>query len=120
MSTKANVRQRIQIPNGSDLGGANDDHDQNGVEDVAAEQGPKSALTVHIMTHQRLSRDDRQNIVLLVVLYLLQGVPVGLAFGSIPFLLKQKVSFSDIGFFSIAQYPYRCVAQATCCAARPR
>ena len=37
---------------------------------------------------------------------LLQGVPVGLAFGSIPFLLKAKMSYTQIGVFSLAHYPY--------------
>jgi len=31
---------------------------------------------------------------------------VGLAFGSVPFLLKSKLSYSQIGFFSLATYPY--------------
>ncbi|KAG0332663.1 hypothetical protein BG004_001155 [Podila humilis] len=51
---------------------------------------------------------DTWNFLLLVVLYLLQGVPVGLAFGSIPFLLKSKadMSYSQIAVFSLAHYPY--------------
>ncbi|KAF9436260.1 hypothetical protein BGZ76_004465 [Entomortierella beljakovae] len=53
-----------------------------------------------------MSSKDSWNFALLVVLYLLQGVPVGLAFGSIPFLLKAKMSYSQIGIFSLASYPY--------------
>ncbi|KAG0376084.1 hypothetical protein BGX24_008307 [Mortierella sp. AD032] len=53
-----------------------------------------------------LSGADTWNFALLVVLYLLQGVPVGLTFGSIPFLLKAKMSYSQIGIFSLAHYPY--------------
>src|SRR6185312_9358136 len=37
---------------------------------------------------------------------LLQGIPVGLASGSIPFLLKSKLSYGQIGIFSLASYPY--------------
>lgn len=37
---------------------------------------------------------------------LLQGVPVGLAFGSIPFLLKSHLSYGQVGIFSLASYPY--------------
>lgn len=42
---------------------------------------------------------------------LCQGVPFGLAFGSIPFLLKSisdsnGTSYTDIGLFSLASYPY--------------
>ncbi|KAF8944894.1 hypothetical protein BGZ47_003547 [Haplosporangium gracile] len=53
-----------------------------------------------------MSVKDTWNFALLVVLYLLQGVPVGLAFGSIPFLLKAKMSYTQIGVFSLANYPY--------------
>lgn len=31
---------------------------------------------------------------------------MGLAFGSVPFLLKSKLSYSEIGLFSLATYPY--------------
>ncbi|ORZ36113.1 MFS general substrate transporter [Catenaria anguillulae PL171] len=37
---------------------------------------------------------------------MLQGVPVGLAFGTLPFLLKQKLSYTDMAVFSLAGYPY--------------
>ena len=37
---------------------------------------------------------------------LLQGIPVGLAFGSIPFLLRAKLSYSQIAVFSLCTYPY--------------
>jgi PAT family acetyl-CoA transporter-like MFS transporter 1 len=53
-----------------------------------------------------LSRKDQNNFLLLVLLYFLQGIPMGLAMGSVPFLLKQVVSYSSIGVFSLAAYPY--------------
>ncbi|KAJ2004451.1 hypothetical protein GGI04_002605 [Coemansia thaxteri] len=49
---------------------------------------------------------DFGNILLLIVLYWLQGIPLGLAHGSIPFLLKEKLSFAQVGLFSLAGYPY--------------
>ena len=49
---------------------------------------------------------DLKNIFLLVFLYLLQGVPLGLSFGSIPFLLKSKLSYADLALFSLSSYPY--------------
>ncbi|TPX68781.1 hypothetical protein SpCBS45565_g02954 [Spizellomyces sp. 'palustris'] len=49
---------------------------------------------------------DAGNITLLIVLYLLQGVPLGLSFGAVPFLLKSKLSFADIALFSLSSYPY--------------
>lgn len=72
-----------------------------------------------------LSEKDRGNFALLVVLCkygslpcyslgslsvyfvdLLQGVPVGLSFGSIPFLLKAHLSYSQIAIFSLSSWPY--------------
>ncbi|KAJ1762142.1 hypothetical protein LPJ77_000373 [Coemansia sp. RSA 2523] len=49
---------------------------------------------------------DFGNITLLIALYWLQGIPLGLAHGSIPFLLKEKLSFAQVGLFSLAGYPY--------------
>ncbi|RKP28345.1 hypothetical protein METBISCDRAFT_20764 [Metschnikowia bicuspidata] len=54
----------------------------------------------------KLPRRDLLNFVVLVVLYTVQGVPVGLAFGSVPFILKSKVSYSQMGVFLLASYPY--------------
>ncbi|KAI9142650.1 MFS general substrate transporter [Paraphysoderma sedebokerense] len=53
-----------------------------------------------------LPKKDSSNIILLVLLYLLQGVPFGLAFGTLPFLLKSKLSYSDMAVFSFSGYPY--------------
>ncbi|KAK9465880.1 acetyl-coenzyme A transporter 1-domain-containing protein [Lipomyces arxii] len=54
----------------------------------------------------KLPPADFRNFALLCVLYLLQGVPVGLAMGSVPFLLKSKLSYGQVGLFSLASYPY--------------
>ena len=54
----------------------------------------------------RLPMQDRRNFGLLVLLYFLQGVPMGLATGSVPFLLKPHMSYSALGVFSLASYPY--------------
>ena len=53
-----------------------------------------------------LPRQDRRNFLLLVLLYFLQGIPMGLATGSVPFLLKKHLSYGQIGIFSLASYPY--------------
>lgn len=53
-----------------------------------------------------LDRADAASAGLLVVLYLLQGIPLGLVFGSVPFLLKSKASYSALATFSLASYPY--------------
>ena len=49
---------------------------------------------------------DQRNFLLLVLLYFLQGIPMGLAMGSVPFLLKNHMSYGQIGTFSLASYPY--------------
>ena len=49
---------------------------------------------------------DKRNFLLLCVLYFLQGIPLGLSSGSIPFLLKNYLSYGQIGIFSLAIYPY--------------
>lgn len=53
-----------------------------------------------------LPLSDRRNFLLLCLLYFLQGVPMGLAGGSVPFLLKPYLSYGQIGVFSLASYPY--------------
>lgn len=53
-----------------------------------------------------LPTQDRRNFLLLVLLYFLQGIPMGLATGSVPFLLKEYLSYGQIGVFSLASYPY--------------
>lgn len=53
-----------------------------------------------------LPRQDQRNFLLLVLLYFLQGIPMGLAMGSVPFLLKNHMSYGEIGIFSLASYPY--------------
>ncbi|KIM47934.1 hypothetical protein M413DRAFT_16004 [Hebeloma cylindrosporum] len=53
-----------------------------------------------------ISGKDRRGMVLLCVLYLLQGVPLGLALGSVPFLLKEHLSYSQLATFALSSYPY--------------
>ena len=49
---------------------------------------------------------DRQNIALLTFLYVLQGIPLGLA-GSIPYLLQSRnVSYRDQAKFSFVYWPF--------------
>lgn len=51
-------------------------------------------------------RADRGNIALLVLLYAIQGLPMGFVFGSIPFMLKERVSYDALAAFSFAGWPY--------------
>ena len=65
-------------------------------------QTPTMATT----SFQDLPSQDKRNFLLLVLLYFFQGVPMGLAGGSVPFLLKPYLSYGQIGVFSLASYPY--------------
>lgn len=53
-----------------------------------------------------LSWQERLNMALLVLLYALQGIPLGLTTGSLPFMLQHKLSFTQVGIFSLSAYPY--------------
>lgn len=57
------------------------------------------SLAWHTQAHLRPDNTVRS---LRVQTDLIQGIPIGLAFGSIPFLLKSKLSYSQLGTFSLA------------------
>lgn len=67
---------------------------------------PPQTPTVQAQGFLQLPKQDQRNFALLVLLYFLQGVPMGLATGSVPFLLKSHLSYGQIGVFSLASYPY--------------
>lgn len=41
-----------------------------------------------------------------LILDLLQGVPLGLTFGTLPFLLKPRLSYSKLAVFALSTWPY--------------
>ncbi|KAF7727663.1 hypothetical protein EC973_007321 [Apophysomyces ossiformis] len=93
-STNTTLRRKEPI--------ADDDREELELHDLskdAPDEGKQEEQ--HVLTGK-----DRANFALLVVLYMLQGVPVGLSFGSIPFLLKAKLSYSQIAIFSLSSWPY--------------
>ncbi|KAI0932743.1 hypothetical protein AcW1_000228 [Taiwanofungus camphoratus] len=53
-----------------------------------------------------VSSRDKRAIILLIILYLIQGFPLGLASGSIPFILREHLSYSQLAIFSLSGYPY--------------
>ena len=59
-----------------------------------------------VTSFSNLPPADKRNFLLLVILYFLQGIPMGLAYGSVPFLLKDYLSYGQIGVFSLAIYPF--------------
>ncbi|KAH9988800.1 acetyl-coenzyme A transporter 1-domain-containing protein [Russula compacta] len=62
----------------------------------------------HLETKHKapLSLEDKRAMALLCVLYLIQGVPIGLALGSIPFILREHLSYSQLATFALSSYPY--------------
>lgn len=75
-------------------------------ERVAANGSAEAELMEKGKEATPLSQKDRQAIALLVLLYLIQGVPLGLSLGSIPFILRSKLSYSQLGVFALSAYPY--------------
>lgn len=114
--------------NGSANGGSMESHLEMRRKHPVLESPGRDSQTAHLMSREGFSlddevpptptspnpnasffdlpRQDRRNFLLLVLLYFLQGIPMGLAFGSVPFLLKPYLSYGQIGVFSLASYPY--------------
>lgn len=61
-------------------------------------------VTALIDWHQSILPDDA--LLCYMTRYALQGIPLGLAFGSLPFVLSEKLSYADQADFSISAYPY--------------
>ncbi|EGG25128.1 putative acetyl-CoA transporter [Cavenderia fasciculata] len=59
----------------------------------------------HTSLYKRFG-DDLGNIIWLIILYLFQGIPLGLTFGTIPFLLHKHSTYTQIGIFSLTGFPY--------------
>jgi hypothetical protein len=49
---------------------------------------------------------DLSRAALITGLYALQGIPLGLVHGSLPYLLKKHLTYTDLAVFSFASYPY--------------
>ena len=131
MGTKSR-RNRSKEPNGSASTTGGQNGHSNGSMNNNVEYRRKNAsldtpaVTANLMARDSFSLDDhvprtptmnnhgffqlpvqdRRNFGLLVLLYFLQGVPMGLATGSVPFLLKPSMSYGALGVFSLASYPY--------------
>lgn len=70
-------------------------------EDVVCADSPS-----HETVKMELSRNDKAAITLLMFLYVLQGIPLGLA-GCLPYLLQdRKVSYTDQAVLSFIFWPY--------------
>ncbi|KAI8274117.1 hypothetical protein K4K59_010606 [Colletotrichum sp. SAR11_240] len=126
-STKRKALADLAVDTDGTNGHANGDMNQNNVEYRRKTTAPGSdTVTANLMARESFTLDDpvpktpiannhgffelpvqdQRNFLLLVLLYFLQGVPMGLAGGSVPFLMKDHMSYSEIGIFSLASYPY--------------
>ncbi|WQF83205.1 Putative ampG-like permease/Acetyl-coenzyme A transporter 1, MFS transporter superfamily [Colletotrichum destructivum] len=126
-SVKRKALADLAVDTGSTNGHANGVMNQNSVEYRRKATAPGSdTVTANLMSRESFTLDDpvpktpiannhgffelpvqdQRNFLLLVLLYFLQGVPMGLAGGSVPFLMKDHMSYSEIGIFSLASYPY--------------
>lgn len=76
------------------------------IGEVAAQNYTSTTHDRKTLSFSQLAPRDRQRFLVLVLLYLLQGIPLGLAMGSVPYLLKEHLSYGEIGIFSLASYPY--------------
>lgn len=96
----------LQIENMSDIDmGVTSTSEPEEGEEVSFIQGSDS----EDRNHQRVRpgiRGELGNVLLLLFLYVLQGIPLGLA-GSIPLILQSKsVSYKDQAFFSFVFWPF--------------
>lgn len=86
-----------------------DDIDDEEIDELEADDtaqilpGPEAAAS---SSHSWIPKNDWGNIGFLLFIYLLQGIPLGLAH-SLPFILSsRKVSYADQGTFSFAFWPF--------------
>ncbi|KAJ7033133.1 acetyl-coenzyme A transporter 1-domain-containing protein [Mycena alexandri] len=59
-----------------------------------------------INRNKPVSSEDKRAMVLLCVLYLIQGVPPSSFIGSMPFILQKHLSYSQLATFALSGYPY--------------
>ena len=60
----------------------------------------------HPLTLWEVVLEDGKAFWTLIMLYAVQGAPLGITMGALSFLLKRSFSFSAMGLFSMATYPY--------------
>ncbi|KAK7039310.1 acetyl-coenzyme A transporter 1-domain-containing protein [Favolaschia claudopus] len=69
-------------------------------------EGLEDGYGVVERSQQPIPAEDKRAMVLLCVLYLIQGIPLGLALGSMPFILQKQLSYSQLATFALCGYPY--------------
>lgn len=72
----------------------------------SGERKPKAGVIVRRLFGMELEAGELNSLLLLMLLYTLQGVPMGLS-SSISFILQEKgASYADQGTFSLASWPF--------------
>ncbi|KAN0116511.1 MFS general substrate transporter [Russula decolorans] len=90
-----------------DLGDGSEDDDEGKDEDSEESRSEVAhAMRGDVELKAPLTREDKKAMALLIVLYIIQGVPLGLAMETLPFLLRERLSYSKIAIFSLCSYPY--------------
>lgn len=73
---------------------------------ISPEDEPDGLEENHVVRKEESMKTDRGSIALLLLLYVLQGMPLGLT-GSIPLILQTKhVAYKDQAVFSFAFWPF--------------
>ncbi|KAF9229532.1 hypothetical protein BS17DRAFT_792430 [Gyrodon lividus] len=76
-----------------------DDNERRAAQDIDDDGEPLG----HVHKKPKsLSARDKRAMALLIILYLIQGVPVS----SVPFILREHLSYSQLGVFALSNYPY--------------
>ena len=79
--------------------------------DVASENCRKRKMDSHLQhkideSEKIIPADDRGNIALLLILYTLQGIPMGLS-ASLPMIMKERgVTYQSLSLFSLVSLPF--------------
>lgn len=110
--THKNGRQRKLAGTNLPAENARDmDRDETGSSEPDVEEEAEGLIRVSDSEDRRRRvrsgiRGELGNVLLLLFLYVLQGIPLGLA-GSIPLILQSKsVSYKDQAFFSFVFWPF--------------
>jgi len=89
-----------------DLGDGSEDEDGKYEDSEESQSEVAQAMRGDVEMKAPLTREDKKAMALLIVLYIIQGVPLGLAMETLPFLLRERLSYSKIAIFSLCSYPY--------------
>ncbi|WRT63922.1 uncharacterized protein IL334_000849 [Kwoniella shivajii] len=69
--------------------------DEEGESEGLSSKRDKEAFALLVLLYKKADPDDR-----------LQGIPLGLTFGTLPFLLKSHLSYSQLAVFALSTWPY--------------